>query len=291
MAGRGDDRLSFDRQSEIAERLGYKAHGGLKHVERFMKHYFLVAKDVGDLTRILCASLEARQVKDAPTLSRMLGRLRPRGTPSFADAPDFRLESGRIVAKDADAFSRDPVNLIRLFAIASRQGAEIHPDALKLVRKSLPLIRKSVCNDPQANAIFLEMLTQGSEPETILRMMNEAGVLGRFIPEFGRIVAMMQFNMYHHYTVDEHLIRAVGILAQIDRGAARRRITRLPLLSSRRSPAAARSMWPCCCTTSPRAARRITPSPASASRGSSAPALALRRQKPKQWPGSSAITC
>ena len=218
LAGRGDDRLSFDRQSEIAERLGYKAHGGLKHVERFMKHYFLVAKDVGDLTRILCASLEARQVKDAPTLSRMLGRLRPRGTPSFADAPDFRLESGRIVAKDADAFSRDPVNMIRLFAIASRQGAEIHPDALKLVRKSLPLIRKSVCNDPQANAIFLEMLTQGSEPETILRMMNEAGVLGRFIPEFGRIVAMMQFNMYHHYTVDEHLIRAVGILAQIDRG-------------------------------------------------------------------------
>ncbi len=218
LAGRGDDRLSFDRQSEIAERLGYKAHGGLKHVERFMKHYFLVAKDVGDLTRILCASLEARQVKDAPTLSRMLGRLRPRGTPSFADAPDFRLESGRILAKDADAFSRDPVNMIRLFAIASRQGAEIHPDALKLVRKSLPLIRKSVCNDPQANAIFLEMLTQGSEPETILRMMNEAGVLGRFIPEFGRIVAMMQFNMYHHYTVDEHLIRAVGILAQIDRG-------------------------------------------------------------------------
>jgi [protein-PII] uridylyltransferase len=218
LAGRGDDRLSFDRQSEIAERLGYKAHGGLKHVERFMKHYFLVAKDVGDLTRILCASLEARQVKDAPTLSRMLGRLRPRGTPSFADAPDFRLESGRIVAKDSDAFSRDPVNMIRLFAIASRQGAEIHPDALKLVRKSLPLIRKSVCNDPQANAIFLEMLTQGSEPETILRMMNEAGVLGRFIPEFGRIVAMMQFNMYHHYTVDEHLIRAVGILAQIDRG-------------------------------------------------------------------------
>jgi [protein-PII] uridylyltransferase len=218
LAGRGDDRLSFDRQSEIAERLGYKSHGGLKHVERFMKHYFLVAKDVGDLTRILCASLEARQVKDAPALSRMLGRFRPRSAGSFADAPDFRLESGRIVPRDADAFVRDPVNMIRLFAIASRQGAEIHPDALKLVRKSLPLIRKSVCDDPQANAIFLEMLTQGGEPETILRMMNEAGVLGRFIPEFGRIVAMMQFNMYHHYTVDEHLIRAVGILSQIDRG-------------------------------------------------------------------------
>ena len=87
LSKRGDDRLSFDRQSDIAERLGYKAHGGLKHVERFMKHYFLVAKDVGDLTRILCASLEARQVKDAPALSRMLGRLRPRGTRELCRCP------------------------------------------------------------------------------------------------------------------------------------------------------------------------------------------------------------
>ena len=218
VSGRGNDRLGFDRQSEIAERLGYKAHGGLKHVERFMKHYFLVAKDVGDLTRILCASLEARQVKDVPTLSRMFGRFRTRESSNLTDAPGFRLEGGRIVLKSPDVFAEDPVNMIRLFAVAGRHGAEIHPDALKQVRKSLPLIRRSVCDDPQANAIFLEMLTQSSEPEIILRMMNEAGVLGRFIPAFGRIVAMMQFNMYHHYTVDEHLIRAVGILSSIERG-------------------------------------------------------------------------
>jgi [protein-PII] uridylyltransferase len=183
-----------------------------------MKHYFLVAKDVGDLTRILCASLEARQVKDVPTLSRMFGRFRTRESSNLTDAPGFRLEGGRIALKSPDVFAEDPVNMIRLFAVAGRHGAEIHPDALKQVRKSLPLIRRSVCDDPQANAIFLEMLTQSSEPEIILRMMNEAGVLGRFIPAFGRIVAMMQFNMYHHYTVDEHLIRAVGILSSIERG-------------------------------------------------------------------------
>ncbi len=215
---RGEDRLSFDRQSELAERLGYKAHGGLKHVERFMKHYFLTAKDVGDLTRIFCASLEASQVKDAPALRRLLGRFRPRSSGAIKGSTDFRLESGRVALTAADVFDRDPVNLIRLFAVAARQSASIHPDALKQVRKSLNLIKKAVRNDPEANALFLEMLASGPNSESILRKMNEAGVLGRFIPDFGKIVAMMQFSMYHHYTVDEHLIRAVGILAAIESG-------------------------------------------------------------------------
>ena len=217
LSDRGNDRLSFDRQSDIAERLGYTSHGGLKHVERFMKHYFLVAKDVGDLTRILCASLEARQVKDTPGLGRVIGRLLPRSQGTLTDAPAFRLEAGRVVARSPDIFREDPVNMIRLFAAAGRHGAEIHPDALKLLRKSLGLIR-GILDDPEANAIFLELLTSGNNPDIVLRMMNEAGVLGRFIPAFGRIVAMMQFNMYHHYTVDEHLIRAVGHLSSIERG-------------------------------------------------------------------------
>jgi len=217
LSRRGNDRLSFDRQSDIAERLGYKAHGGLKHVERFMKHYFLVAKDVGDLTRILCASLEARQVKDVPGLGRVLGRLISKSSGTLRDAPDFRVDGGRVVPSSPDVFVKNPVNIIRLFAVAGRHGAEIHPDTLKLLRKSLGLIR-GILDDPEANAIFLELLTASEDPDIVLRMMNEAGVLARFIPAFGRIVAMMQFNMYHHYTVDEHLIRAVGHLSAIERG-------------------------------------------------------------------------
>ena len=215
---RGEDRLSFDRQSELAERLGYKAHGGLRHVERFMKHYFLTAKDVGDLTRIFCASLEAKQMKEAPGLSRMFGRFRPRWSGAIRGTKEFRLEAGRIGLVHPDVFARDPVNLIRLFAIAARDGTSIHPEALKRVRQSLHLIRKDVRNNAEANALFLDMLTTGALSETALRKMNEAGVLGRFIPDFGKIVAMMQFNMYHHYTVDEHLIRAVGIVAAIEHG-------------------------------------------------------------------------
>ena len=75
-------------------------------------------------------------------------------------------------------------------------------------------------NDPEANRIFLDILCSEVNPEATLRRMNEAGVLGRFVPDFGRVVSMMQFNMYHHYTVDEHLIRTIGVLSDIEHGVA-----------------------------------------------------------------------
>jgi len=216
IARRGEEKLSFDRQGELAERLGYKAHAGLKHVERFMKHYFLVAKEVGDLTRIFCASLEARHLKEPPSLARMIGRLIPRGKTKIIGSGDFRLDAGRLNATHEDVFANDAVNLIRIFKIAADEGVEIHPDALKKVRGSLRLIDEKLRSSPDANSLFLDILTASGEPDVLLRMMNEAGILGRFIPDFGKVVAMMQFNMYHHYTVDEHLIRTVGVLRQIE---------------------------------------------------------------------------
>jgi [protein-PII] uridylyltransferase len=217
LTGKAEERLSFDIQREIAEALGYHDHPGLSAVERFMKHFFLVAKDVGDLTRIICASLEDQQAKAAPGISAMINRFanRPRKIPGSLD---FIEDRGRITIADADAFKRDPVNLIRIFHLADIHGLEFHPDALKRATRSLRLIRNELRDDEEANRLFLSILTSRREPGLILRRMNEAGVLGRFIPEFGKIVSMMQFNMYHHYTVDEHLIRTVGILSGIDNG-------------------------------------------------------------------------
>ena len=218
IAKRGEDKLSFDRQSELAERLGYKSHQGLKQVERFMKHYFLIAKDVGDLTRIFCASLEAKQLKDAPSLSRMFGKFLPLKSSGLKGDKNFKLETGRITIASDDVFRKQPVKMISIFKLASETGLEIHPDALKEIRKSWRLIDDALRNSKEANVKFLDILTTSTTPETLLRMMNEAGVLGRFIPDFGKIVAMMQFNMYHHYTVDEHLIRSVGVLSDLERG-------------------------------------------------------------------------
>ncbi|MDP3896418.1 MAG: [protein-PII] uridylyltransferase, partial [Mesorhizobium sp.] len=115
-------------------------------------------------------------------------------------------------------FEKDPVNLLRLFWLADKHGLEYHPDAIKLVTRSLSLIDRSLRRDPEANRLFMDVLTSDRNPELNLRRMNEAGVLGRLIPDFGKIVAMMQFNMYHHYTVDEHLIRCIGVLSELERG-------------------------------------------------------------------------
>ena len=96
LAGRAEERLSFDLQPELARRLGYQKHPGLEAAERFMKHYFLVAKDVGDLTRIVCAELENREAKNVPRLNRLLSR-HPRSRPSkLKGSTDFVVEHGRI---------------------------------------------------------------------------------------------------------------------------------------------------------------------------------------------------
>jgi [protein-PII] uridylyltransferase len=222
LTGRAEERLSFDIQRDIAVRLGYTEHPGLQDVERFMKHYFLIAKDVGDLTAILCADLEERQAKPAPVLSRVIARLRPtRSVRKLSETDDFVVDNNRINIARADVFARDPVNLIRVFYLAQKHNLALHPEAMRVATHSLKLIDKNVREDKEANRLFLDILTSKNDAETVLRRMNEAGVLGAFVRAFGRIVAMMQFNMYHHYTVDEHLLRCIGVLNEIERGENR----------------------------------------------------------------------
>ncbi|WP_374446631.1 [protein-PII] uridylyltransferase [Stella sp.] len=211
IAGRAEERLTFDMQSEIGRRLGYTDHAGARGVERFMKHYFLVAKDVGDLTRILCAALEAEHKKAAPPLLSRLG-LRRRRVEGFA------IEGARLALTAPSAFRDDPVNLLRLFHAAQESGLDIHPAALKQVTRDLQRVDNRLRRDPEANRLFVEILTSRKDPEHVLRRMSEAGLFGKFVPDFGRVVGQMQYDMYHVYTVDEHTIFALGILSRIERG-------------------------------------------------------------------------
>jgi [protein-PII] uridylyltransferase len=214
LLGRAEERLSFDVQPALATELRYvDADKPRRAVEAFMRAYFLVAKDVGDLTRIFCAALEEQHKKTRPSLRSILpGFLKAR-----SPEDDFYVENGRLTANPS-IFKQDPANILRMFRIADIKGVDIHPNALRTVTRSLDLITDEVRNNPVANQAFLEVLTSRHDPERALRLMNEAGVLGRFVPEFGHAVGLMQFNMYHHYTVDEHLIRAVGNVAAIERG-------------------------------------------------------------------------
>ncbi|MGB0477933.1 MAG: HD domain-containing protein, partial [Parvibaculales bacterium] len=131
----------------------------------------------------------------------------------------FTIGVSRLKMARADIFQRNPVNLIRVFHLADSTGLDIHPDTLRAITQHTHLIDEALRQDETANKLFLDLLTSKRDPERILRRMNEAGVLGRFVPDFGRIVALMQFNMYHHYTADEHLLRALGLLREIESGA------------------------------------------------------------------------
>lgn len=226
LTGRAEEVLTFDVQPAMAQSLGYTTRGGLRAVERFMKHYFLVAKDVGDLTTILSGALEMQQLKAPPRLARFFKPLSWKARSEVRQRTDFRVDNDRLNVAGPEVFKRDPVNLIRFFAQAEATGAHLHPAAIRLIRSSLRLIDNDLRNNPEANQIFLSLLTTKGNPERALRRMNETGVLGRFMPEFGRVVAMMQFNMYHHYTVDEHLIRTLGNVVEIEKGEA---VDELPL--------------------------------------------------------------
>src|ERR1700712_3611924 len=223
LTGRADEKLTFDVQPDLANRLRFADRPGMLGVERMMKRYFLVAKDVGDLTRIFCTSLEFDHAKPLDMLGRVTGMFK-RGKVAIKGEPDFVIDSGRLNTAKLETFEKNPLAIIRSFLVPGRNDLLFHPDAIKQITRSLHLIGHDVRNDAKANEWFLEILTSPRTVERILRQMNESGVLGKFVPEFGKIVALMQFNMYHHYTVDEHLIRAVGVMAEIANGGFRQEL-------------------------------------------------------------------
>ncbi|MFP7570988.1 [protein-PII] uridylyltransferase [Marivita sp. S2033] len=210
-ARRATEQLTFDMQVEVADRMGYADTGGRRAVEWFMQDYFRHATAVGDLTRIFLTSLEAAEQKQPPLLMRLFKRA-PR------TRPDYDVINNRLYIKDESAFLADKMNLLRIFEEALRTGLLIHSDAMRLISANLHLIDADMRDTKEAKRIFLDLLLKHGNPERALRRMNELGVLAAFIPEFEPIVAMMQFNMYHHYTVDEHTIQCIWHLSEIEHG-------------------------------------------------------------------------
>ncbi|WP_235091033.1 [protein-PII] uridylyltransferase [Sphingomonas lutea] len=212
LAGRAEERLGFEHQRQIAALMNYADRPGKNAVERFMRFYFLNARAVGDLTGLFLAQLDEQLGKSGFRFALPTIRRRPKRLAGLV------LDRGRLSIPSDNYFKSDPVRLIELFALAAREQLEIHPSAMRAAARDAALIDRAVRDDPRANQLFLEVLTCINKPELVLRWMNEAGVFGRFVPDFARVVAQMQFDMYHHYTVDEHSIRAIGLLAAIERG-------------------------------------------------------------------------
>jgi len=221
ITARATDQLTFDLQVEVAARMGYRDSGGRRAVEIFMQDYFRHATRVGELTRIFLTELEARHAKPEARLKGLFGRHKVK--------PGYKLVQGRIDVADPAKFLTDKLNLLRVFEEGLRSGYLLHPNVMRLVAGQLHLIDDDMRDNPEAQRIFLDLMLKHGNPERSLRRMNELGVLSAFLPEFEPVVAMMQFNVYHHYTVDEHIIQTISTLAQIERGEL---VEDLPLSSS-----------------------------------------------------------
>ncbi len=215
LTGRAEERLTFDLQPEMARLMGYGDRADNPAVERFMKHYFLVSKSVGILTRILSAKLENEHLKKAPKgLSSLFGMAKPKTT---ADKK-FTINAGRLGFANLSIAQENHASMLELLLSAFEMNLDIEPASLaEITRLSAKNIK--LYNDENARAIFLKIMEVSGGPFEILSLMNETGLLGRIVPEFGRIVGQTQFNMYHHFTVDEHTLRAVRILGEIEKGA------------------------------------------------------------------------
>jgi [protein-PII] uridylyltransferase len=218
VAGRAEERLTFDVQPVVGARMGYTHRDRQDGVERFMRHYFLTAREVARLTRIL----EPGILREAL------------GPPAIAAETDpallkcgFVLAEGQLMPVPGRDFDQDPLQMLRILQVARDRNFDLHPLA---IRSLIQNERRAVGlrGDPKAAALFMDLMC-GKEPDhhrasphpdgaRWLSIMNEAGFLGRFIPDWARIVGQMQFDTYHVFTVDEHTIEAIRVLNTLERG-------------------------------------------------------------------------
>jgi [protein-PII] uridylyltransferase len=218
VAGRAEERLTFDLQPVVGARMGYTRHGRQDGVERFMRHYFLTAREVSRLTRILEPGI-LREALGPPAIAAE--------TDKALVQAGFVLAEGALLPLPGRDFEQEPLQMLRILQVARDRGLDLHPLALRSLiqneRRAVELRR-----NPKAAALFMDLMC-GKEPEHHraspnpdgahwLSVMNETGFLGRFIPDWARIVGQMQFDTYHVFTVDEHTIEAIRVLNTLERG-------------------------------------------------------------------------
>ena len=214
VAGRATETLSFDQQVKLARLMGHASGPVEEAVERFMREYFTNAREVGALTRIACAKLEAQK---ALRLPKGLYAFMPTQRRNLKN-PNLKFEQGRLNFADEMLIREDPSLILQIFETAGRRNVDIHPDAFSAIDFRRNLIDQDFRRSPENSKIFQKILLGAKAPYATLKTMNEAKVLGRYLTEFGGIVARTQFNMHHAYTVDEHTLRLVDHFDDLSRG-------------------------------------------------------------------------
>lgn len=220
LKGRAEEKLSFDLQPLLAERLGYADRSGVSAAERLMRHYFVNAMDVGRLTRIFSAKLEEERSRLSPKALKVAPKTLM--SDEAEGRPNLRLQGGRLHFEDAAGARKRAIDHFRLFrAFSKRPDLDFHPDALAIVSTSLAAIDAGARDDPTIAKLFLYAVVEAKDRLKLLRVMAETGLLGKYIPSFGRIIGRIEYGLYRRFSIDENVFQSIGVLAEIASGAAR----------------------------------------------------------------------
>ncbi len=213
LSGRKDDQLRFDHQEKIAAQFRYRRNGNQQPEERFMQHFYLHARNLLESSNGLVERAGALTGRIRP----MMARLRSR-----AVSPEFRIFDGRLTLADPELFEKRPEAIMESYEQAQRHGVELSLSLRDRIRENLPRIDRRVRVSPEVNAAFLRILNHPKHVVRTLQRMNDARVLGRYIPEFGRVVCKVQRDAFHVYTVDVHSLMAIHELSRLgDEGGPR----------------------------------------------------------------------
>ena len=210
--GRAVDVLSKSVQPHVAHHLGYTDRSPSKRLEQFMGDFYNHSRNIYLITRTVEQRLALLpKSKLLPDIRRII----PFGKAKEQIVDGFRFIAGEIRAVGPRVFREKPERLMRVFLYAQQRGLKLQPDLAQAIRSELSLVNKEFLRDEHVRATFVEILSSRGNVAPVLRAMHEVGLLGKYIPEFGRLTCLVQHEFYHQYTADEHTLVCLEKLDQV----------------------------------------------------------------------------
>jgi [protein-PII] uridylyltransferase len=212
--GRPVDVLTKSIQPAVANHLGYRDRSASKRIEDFMRDFYTHSRNIDLITRTVEQRLALLPKQSLiPAFRQIFKTQAQRMRQQIVDG--FKIIDGEIHPLTPHVFRDRPKRLMRVFLYAQQRGLKLHPDLTQMIRSQLPLVNNSFLRDAHVRESFLEILDQRGVVAPILRAMHEVGLLGKFLPEFGRLTCLVQHEFYHQYTADEHTLVCIEKLDQV----------------------------------------------------------------------------
>ncbi|MGJ8637836.1 MAG: [protein-PII] uridylyltransferase [Opitutaceae bacterium] len=212
---RPTDKLNLEQQPLIAEKLNYPEKDIFARVESFMKDYYTAARTIYHTSEMLKERMALSVPSKKSNRITFREAIRSRQYQAVKKIDGFQISEKVISTDNKDVFTQDPIRLIRVFRLVQQFGAKLHPDLRYLISRSILLIDHTVIQNAGAAKTFCSILRSPGEVYPILMQMHELDVLGRYLPEFGKLTCMVQHEYYHRYTADAHVLRTIRHLDRV----------------------------------------------------------------------------